>query len=59
MRHRRVRGGRRGGAHRTRPTARVLVHLPGGDLEIEWRERDGHVYMSGEAVEVFRGEVEV
>jgi diaminopimelate epimerase len=37
----------------------VLVHLVGGDLSIEWRERDGHVYMRGEAVEVFRGEVEV
>jgi len=37
----------------------VLVHLVGGDLSIEWRDRDGHVYMRGEAVEVFRGEVEV
>jgi diaminopimelate epimerase len=37
----------------------VLVHLAGGDLSIEWRDRDGHVYMRGEAVEVFRGEVEV
>jgi diaminopimelate epimerase len=37
----------------------VLVHLVGGDLSIEWRDRDGHVYMRGEAVEVFRGEVEI
>jgi diaminopimelate epimerase len=37
----------------------VLVHLVGGDLSIEWREGDGHVYMRGEAVEVFSGEIEV
>ena len=42
-----------------RTDRRVLVHLAGGDLSIEWRERDGHVYMRGEAVEVFRGDVEV
>ncbi len=33
----------------------VTVHLRGGDLEIEWSE-DEHVYMTGPAVEVFRGE---
>ncbi len=38
---------------------KALVHLNGGDLEIEWRESDGHVFMRGEAVEVFRGEIEV
>jgi len=36
----------------------VLVHLNGGDLAIEWRDGDGHVYMRGEAVEVFSGEVD-
>jgi diaminopimelate epimerase len=38
------------------------VELRGGNLEIEWRERGpgaGHVFMTGEAVEVFTGEVEV
>ena len=35
----------------------VLVHLPGGDLEIEWSEADNHVYMTGSATEVFCGEV--
>src|SRR5579864_3574022 len=30
----------------------VLVHLPGGDLDIEWREDDNHVYMTGPAAEV-------
>jgi len=33
----------------------VLLHLPGGDLEIEWSE-DGNVYMTGPAEEVFTGE---
>jgi diaminopimelate epimerase len=33
----------------------VTVHLLGGDLDIEWAE-DEHVYMTGPAVEVFRGE---
>ena len=33
----------------------VTVHLRGGDLEVEWAE-DNHVYMTGPAVEVFRGE---
>lgn len=33
----------------------VIVHLPGGDLEIEWRQADNHVYKTGPAVEVFRG----
>lgn len=42
-----------------RLSRKTLVHLNGGDLEIEWRESDGHVFMRGEAVEVFRGEIEV
>jgi diaminopimelate epimerase len=33
----------------------VTVHLLGGDLEIEWAA-DEHVYMTGPAVEVFRGD---
>ncbi len=33
----------------------ATVHLLGGDLEIEWSEADGHVYLSGPTVEVFRG----
>ncbi len=36
---------------------RVLVHLPGGDLDIEWSEGDNHVYMTGAATEVFEGEI--
>lgn len=34
---------------------RVLAHLPGGDLELEWAE-SGEVYLTGPAVEVFSGE---
>ena len=33
----------------------VKVHLRGGDLSIEWKESDNHVYMTGPAVEVFSG----
>jgi diaminopimelate epimerase len=35
---------------------KVLIHLPGGDLTLEWRESDNHVYMTGSATEVFTGE---
>lgn len=34
---------------------RVLAHLPGGDLELEW-SAGGEVYLTGPAVEVFSGE---
>lgn len=34
---------------------RVLAHLPGGDLELEWSDT-GEVYLTGPAVEVFSGE---
>ncbi len=34
----------------------VKIHLRGGDLAIEWKESDNHVYMTGPAVEVFSGE---
>ncbi|HLJ12413.1 MAG TPA: diaminopimelate epimerase [Planctomycetaceae bacterium] len=34
---------------------RVLAHLPGGDLELDWAA-GGEVFLSGPAVEVFHGE---
>jgi len=37
----------------------ITGHLPGGDLRLEWREADNHVYMTGPAVEVFSGEYRV
>ena len=35
---------------------KVLVHLSGGDLELDWSSENNHVYMTGPAVEVFSGE---
>ena len=34
---------------------RLINHLLGGDLEMEFAE-DGHVYMTGPAVQVFEGD---
>jgi diaminopimelate epimerase len=39
-----------------RSERKVLVHLPGGNLNIEWRESDNNIYMTGPATEVFSGE---
>ncbi len=35
---------------------KLLAHLPGGDLELEWSAADNHVYMTGPATEVFSGD---
>ncbi len=37
---------------------KIVNHLSGGDLELEWAEDDS-VYMTGPAVEVFTGEIEI
>lgn len=37
---------------------KVVVHLPGGDLFIEWSE-DNNVYMTGPAEEVFSGQTNI
>ncbi len=34
----------------------ITAHLPGGDLQLEWRESNNHVYMTGPAEEVFTGD---
>lgn len=34
----------------------ATIQLPGGELQIEWRESDNCVYMTGDAVTVFEGE---
>ncbi len=34
---------------------KLLAHLPGGDLQLEWRESNNRVYMTGPATEVFSG----
>jgi diaminopimelate epimerase len=35
---------------------KLLAHLPGGDLELEWSAADNHVFMTGPATEVFSGD---
>jgi diaminopimelate epimerase len=39
-----------------RTQRKILAHLSGGDLELDWRESDNCVYMTGPATEVFSGE---
>ena len=34
-----------------------IIHLPGGELKIEWQENDNHVIMTGPASTVFKGEI--
>jgi diaminopimelate epimerase len=36
---------------------KISIRLLGGELEIEWRKNDNRVYMTGDAVTVFEGEV--
>ena len=36
----------------------AIIHLLGGDLDIHWAD-DGHVYMTGPAELVFKGEMEI
>jgi diaminopimelate epimerase len=43
------------GALTGRTDRKILAHLPGGDLELDWAQ-DNRVYMTGPAVEVFSGE---
>lgn len=45
-------------ARTARSARRTIVALPGGDLEIDWRP-DDRVLMTGDAVDVFEGRVEV
>ena len=45
-----------------RADRKAVVELRGGKLQIEWRKSGNganHVFMTGEAVEVFRGEIEL
>lgn len=39
-----------------RTAQRLLAHLPGGDLELEWSNDSAPVFMTGPAVEVFQGD---
>ncbi len=38
---------------------KVTVHVPGGAILIEWDQQDGSMYMTGPAVTVFEGEIDV
>jgi diaminopimelate epimerase len=38
---------------------KATVQLRGGDLEIEWNEEDNRVYLTGDAVTVFEGEIKL
>jgi len=39
-----------------RTQRRLVAHLRGGDLQLDWSETDNHVYLTGPAVEVFSGD---
>lgn len=36
---------------------KAIIKLPGGELQIEWDKVNNHIYMTGEAVTVFEGEL--
>jgi diaminopimelate epimerase len=38
-----------------RTDRRIIAHLLGGDLELEWSESDNNISMTGPAEEVFTG----
>ncbi|MFC1482733.1 diaminopimelate epimerase [Candidatus Margulisiibacteriota bacterium] len=37
----------------------VVVHLPGGDLSVEWLEENGHIILRGPVEPVYTGEIAV
>ena len=39
-----------------RTERRILAHLPGGDLELDWPDPQASVFMTGPATEVFNGD---
>jgi diaminopimelate epimerase len=41
-----------------RTSQRILAHLPGGDLELDWPEPCGPVFMTGPATEVYSGVID-
>lgn len=46
-------------AHTGRSIRKSRIAMDGGTLDIEWRNADGHVYMTGPAAFVFDGEIEL
>jgi diaminopimelate epimerase len=47
------------GVRRGLTQRKATIVLDGGELEIEWRESDNRVLMTGDAVEVYRGTADV
>ena len=43
--------------HRTGRMSSIV--MDGGTLDIEWNEKDNHVYMTGPAAFAFEGEIEL
>ena len=42
-----------------RATRKSNIMMDGGTLSIEWSEADNHVYMTGPATFVFKGEISI
>ena len=42
-----------------RSNRQSIIAMDGGDLTIEWRETDNHIYMTGPAATAFEGEIEL
>ena len=42
-----------------RSSRKSTIIMDGGNLNIEWRESDNHLYMTGPATEVFEGDIEL
>jgi diaminopimelate epimerase len=38
-----------------RASKKAVIHLDGGDLEIEWDETTNHIFKTGPAEEIFKG----
>jgi len=38
---------------------KILIQLPGGNLDLEWRKADDHVLLTGEAKRVFDGDIDL
>lgn len=46
-------------ARDTRAGRRTTIHLPGGPIQMEWRESDDHVLMTGPTEIEFEGEIDL
>lgn len=38
---------------------KVLVHVPGGDMSVDWNSENNHVLMTGPAANVYQGELNI